>query len=84
MCGLYFAMRSETEHYNLRDRDIEIVEQPGQTEHVIYNESSSKNNSGGLKQRKIKPKQVVRYAILIAALFIFLRNTVSTDLLVTA
>ena len=26
MCGLYFAMRSKTEHYNLRNGDIEIVE----------------------------------------------------------
>ena len=45
MCGLYFAMRSETEQYNLRDRDIVIIERPGQTAHVIYNENSSKNNS---------------------------------------
>ena len=47
MCGLYFAMRSETEHYNLRDGDIVIVEQ---TAHMIYNESLSRNNCGGLKQ----------------------------------
>ena len=26
MCGLYFAMQSETEHYNLRDGDIVIIE----------------------------------------------------------
>ena len=62
MCGLYFGMRSETEHYNLWDGNIVIVERPGQTAHVIYNESSSKNNSGGLKQQNIKPKQVAHYA----------------------
>ena len=28
----------------------------------MYNESTSKNNSGGLKNRKVKPKQVVHYA----------------------
>ena len=28
----------------------------------MYNESISKNNSGGLKNRKVKPKSVVQYA----------------------
>jgi hypothetical protein len=62
MCGLYFALRSESEHRQLKNSDIEVVERPGEIAYVVYNESTSKNNSGGLKNRKIKPKHVVHYA----------------------
>ena len=84
MCGLYFTVRCETEHYNLRDGDIEIVEWPGQTEHVIHNESSSKNNLGDWsKKNQAKTGGLIimqMLAILIAASFTFVRNIVSTDL----
>ena len=62
MCGLYFALRSESEHRQLRNSDIEVIERPGEVGYVMYNESTSKNNSGGLKNRKVKPKSVVHYA----------------------
>ena len=62
MCGLYFALRRESEHRQLNNSDIEVVERPGEVAYVVYNESISKNNSGGLKNRKVKPKSVVQYA----------------------
>ena len=62
MCGLHFALRSESEHRQLRNSDIEVIERPGEVGYVMYNESTSNNNSGGLKNRKVKPKSVVHHA----------------------
>lgn len=40
MCGVFFALRSESEHRQLKNSDIEIVERPGETAYVVYNEST--------------------------------------------
>ena len=42
MCGLYFALRRESEHRQLNNSDIEVVERPGEVAYVVYNESTSK------------------------------------------
>lgn len=62
MCGLYFALRSGQEHRQLTMEQIRVVEKPGAPAYVVYTENTSKNNSGGLQQRKLKLKQVVHYA----------------------
>lgn len=81
MCGLYFALRSESEHRQLKDSDIEVVERPGEIACIAYNESTSKNNLRGLKNRKIEPKHVMHYATVLTrsvALSICLRNIMNT------
>ena len=64
MCGVYFALRSGQEHRNLRfsPSQIELIEEPrGKRAHLRYTEDLSKNNPGGLRGRKHKPKVVVHY-----------------------
>ena len=58
MHGVYFAQRSGQEHQNLRfdPGQVELIERPGQRTYLRYTEDISKNNPGGLKGRKYKPK----------------------------
>ena len=60
MCGIYFALRSGQEHRNLRHHppQIELIEREGERAYLKYSEDISKNNPGGLKARKKKPKIV--------------------------
>ena len=61
MCRIFFALRSE-EHRQLRfhQSHIQLVERQL---YLQYTEYISKNRQGGgLKNRKLKPKVVVRYA----------------------
>ena len=46
----------------MRPGQIELIEVPGKTPHLVYREDVSKNNAGGLKHRKIQPKSVIHYA----------------------
>ena len=62
MAGLYFALRSGEEHRQLRFSSVKLVEKPGSTSYLIYTESTSKNNPGGLKHRKVTTKQVTHHA----------------------
>ena len=64
MCGLYFGLRSGKEHRNLTTDQLELVEPPDGVPHLIYTENVSKNNPGGLYNRKIKPKVVIHHANL--------------------
>ena len=52
MCGLYFALRSRQEHRNLSVDQIKLVEPADGVPHLIYTENVSKNNPGGLHNRK--------------------------------
>ena len=60
MNGLYFALRSGSEHRNLRfaSSQLEIVEREGEWPYVLYTEDSSKNHPAGLKGRNSKRKVV--------------------------
>ena len=60
--GLCFALRSRSEHRQLRSYpcQIQLIEKPGQRPYLEYTEDVSKNRQGGLKGRKLKPK-VVRH-----------------------
>ena len=64
MNGLYFALRSGSEHRQLRfsPPQIEVVEREGERPYLLYTEDISKNHPGGLKGRKIRPKVVRHYA----------------------
>lgn len=62
MCGFFFALRSGSEHRQLRMGNIELVEKPGEVSCLVYTECVSKNHQGGLKHRKLKTKQVVHHA----------------------
>ena len=63
MNGIYFALRSGSEHRQLRSDpcQIKLVERPGHRSYLEYTEDVSKNRQGGLKGRKIKPKVVHHY-----------------------
>ena len=62
MAGLYFALRSGDEHRRLRFSSVRLIEKPGSLPCLIYTETGSKNNPGGLKHRKVSPKQVTHHA----------------------
>ena len=62
--GVCFALRSGGEHRQLRhgsDSQIKEVERDGERASLEYVEDSSKNNSSGLRARKIKPKRVIQH-----------------------
>ena len=51
MNGIYFALRSGSEHRQLRSDpcQIKFVERPGHRSYLEYTEDISKNRPGGLK-----------------------------------
>ena len=57
MNGLFFALRSGSEHRNLTFDQLECRDNV-----LIYTESQSKNRQGGLLERNEKPKVVYYYA----------------------
>ena len=63
MNGMYFALRSGSEHRNLwhNPSQIELIEKPGERAYLQYTEDISKNHPGGLKGRKQNPKVVIHY-----------------------
>ena len=60
MNGIYFALRSGSEHRQFRSDpcQIKLVESPGQQSYLEYTEESSKNRPECLKGRKMKRKIV--------------------------
>ena len=62
MAGLYFALYSGDEHRRLTFSSVRLVEKPGCAPCLVYTETASKNNPGGLKHRKVENKQVTHYA----------------------
>ena len=56
MVGLYFALRSESEHRRLRysSAQIQLIEKPGSWAYLSYQENISKTNQGGLTSRSKK------------------------------
>ena len=48
MCGMYFALRSGKEHRNLQSYQIELFEPKDLPPYLVYHESFSKNNTGGI------------------------------------
>ena len=64
MCGLYFALRSGSEHraLSLRSPQITVPIASDGSKYLTYNEDTSKNNQGGLKQRKIAQKNMKHFA----------------------
>ena len=58
MHGVYFALRSDQEHRDLRfdPAQVELIESPGQRAYLRYTENISKNNPGCLKGRIYEPK----------------------------
>ena len=41
---------------------MRLIEKPGSLSCLIYTQTGSKNNPGGLKHRKVSPKQVTHHA----------------------
>ena len=64
MVGLYFALRSGSEHRWLwyAPAQIELIEKPHSRPYLIYQEDISKTNQGGLHSRTKQPKKVIHYA----------------------
>ena len=60
--GLHLALRSGQEHWNLRPDMIVLYEPPGAIAYLQYIECGSKNNPGGLDERKVKNKSVKLFA----------------------
>ena len=64
MNGVYFALRSGQEHRQLRADpcQISLHERPVECSFLEYREDISKNRTGGLKGRNLKPKVVQRHS----------------------
>ena len=62
--GLFFALRSGREHWQLRSSpcQIDVVEWSGQRPYLKYTEDISKNHPGSLKGRNAKPEVVSHHA----------------------
>ena len=80
MVGLYFALRSGSEHRWLRyvPAQIQLIEKPHACPYLIYQEDISKTNQGGLHSRTKQPKEVIHYANTKNSegiLFISIRHT---------
>ena len=60
MCGMFFALRSGKEHRDLQFNQLKLTKKDG-IKCLRYTENVSKNNPGGLKQRKLEPKIVEHY-----------------------
>ena len=61
MCGMYFALRSGQEHRTLQHDQIELKSSEDGKLCLVYTENTSKNNPGGIKNQKLKPKVVTHY-----------------------
>ena len=61
--GLFFVLRSGSEHRRLRHNppQIELHEPPGGRAYLLYREDVSKTNQGGLNSRNRKPTVVCQY-----------------------
>ena len=57
MCGLYFALQSGKEYRSLHMDQIQLIESCDHP-YLVYMENASKNHTGGLRHRKVKPKIV--------------------------
>ena len=64
MVGLYFALRSGSEHRRLwyTPAQIQLIEKLHSRPYLIYQEDISKKNQGGLHSRTKQPKKVIYYA----------------------
>ena len=58
LLGVNFALRSGKEHRSLRTDMFKVVENPICKPYLVYTETGSKNNSGGLHHRTVKNKVV--------------------------
>ena len=63
-CGLFFALRSGSEHRSLRHSpcQIQVFERHGERAYLEYTEDLSKNHPGGLKGCRVKQKIVRHHA----------------------
>ena len=61
LCVIHFALRSGEEHRSLCISQLEIKQDEKGSKCLVYTESTSKNNQGGLSHRKTKPNQVTYY-----------------------
>ena len=61
-CGLCFALRSSQEHRSLTFDQLELLKPYNGPAYLSYIENASKNNTGGLVQRKVQSKQVVHHS----------------------
>uniref|UniRef100_A0A1X7V9A0 ZMYM2-like/QRICH1 C-terminal domain-containing protein n=1 Tax=Amphimedon queenslandica TaxID=400682 RepID=A0A1X7V9A0_AMPQE len=58
LLGVNFALRSGKEHWSFRPDMIEFIEKEDESSYLQYIEPGSKNNPGGLNERKLKNKSV--------------------------
>ena len=61
MCGIYFALRGGSELRNLKFKQVKVCKSTNGDKYLEYHKLGSKNNSGGLCQRKIDNKVVAHY-----------------------
>ena len=64
MCGLFFALLSDTEHHSLQLSlvQIKIEETSTAVPCLLHSENVSKNHQGGLKYQHVNPKEVRHFA----------------------
>ena len=80
MCGLCFTSQSGYEHRHLRANQLQPHEPNDKPAFIVYHETISKHNPGGLVDSVLKPKQVQHFTYFVDQLCT--RNIEAFDLLV--
>ena len=61
MCGLYFSLRGGSELRNLKPQHITVNTSSSGETYLLYRETGSKNNPGGINNKRVNNKEVPHF-----------------------